>query len=55
MIHLLSKIFLLTATPPPSSDMRRRRERADAFCESIRALDATGLLLLDILFSSSPS
>ncbi|XP_019227790.1 PREDICTED: lisH domain and HEAT repeat-containing protein KIAA1468 [Nicotiana attenuata] len=41
--YLLSKIFLLTATPPPSSDMRRRRERADAFCESIRALDATDL------------
>nr|XP_016502892.1 PREDICTED: lisH domain and HEAT repeat-containing protein KIAA1468 homolog isoform X2 [Nicotiana tabacum] len=41
--YLLSKIFLLTATPPPSSDVRRRRERADAFCESIRALDATDL------------
>ncbi|KAG5623644.1 hypothetical protein H5410_008862 [Solanum commersonii] len=43
LIHLLSKIFLLTATPPPSSDMMRRRERANTFCESIRALDATDL------------
>lgn len=41
--YLLSKIFLLTATPPPSSDMMRRRERANTFCESIRALDATDL------------
>ncbi|XP_027770448.1 RAB11-binding protein RELCH homolog isoform X2 [Solanum pennellii] len=39
--YLLSKIFLLTATPPPSSDMMRCRERANTFCESIRALDAT--------------
>ncbi|XP_015066549.1 RAB11-binding protein RELCH homolog isoform X1 [Solanum pennellii] len=41
--YLLSKIFLLTATPPPSSDMMRCRERANTFCESIRALDATDL------------
>ncbi|XP_016560794.2 RAB11-binding protein RELCH homolog [Capsicum annuum] len=41
--YLLSKIFLLTATPPPSSDMMRRCERANTFCESIRALDATDL------------
>ncbi|CAN4083176.1 unnamed protein product [Withania somnifera] len=41
--YLLSKIFLLTATPAPSSDMMRRRERANTFCESIRALDATDL------------
>lgn len=41
--YLLSKIFVLTATPPPSSDMMRRRERANTFCESIRALDATDL------------
>ena len=32
-----------------SSDLTRRRERANAFCEAIRALDATGLLQLDIL------
>ncbi|KAK3006157.1 hypothetical protein RJ639_015719 [Escallonia herrerae] len=38
-------IFQLTATPPPSSNVTRRRERANAFCESIRALDATGLFL----------
>ena len=30
--------------PSPTSDVMRRRERANAFCESIRALDATGLL-----------
>ncbi|KAI8018471.1 RAB11-binding protein RELCH [Camellia lanceoleosa] len=41
--YLLSKIFQLTTTPPPSSDVMRRRERANAFCESIRALDATDL------------
>ncbi|KAK9134337.1 hypothetical protein Syun_013667 [Stephania yunnanensis] len=28
-------------TSPPGSNVMRRRERADAFCESIRALDAT--------------
>lgn len=38
--YLLSKIFQLTATPP-ASDLMRRRERANAFCEAIRALDAT--------------
>ncbi|KAA8530598.1 hypothetical protein F0562_005307 [Nyssa sinensis] len=41
--YLLSKIFQLTTTPLPSSDMMRRRDRANAFCESIRALDATDL------------
>ncbi|CAN6572825.1 unnamed protein product [Malus baccata var. baccata] len=40
--YLLSKIFQLTATPP-SSDLMRRRERANAFCEAIRALDATDI------------
>uniref|UniRef100_A0A5B6Z3K4 LisH domain and HEAT repeat-containing protein KIAA1468 n=1 Tax=Davidia involucrata TaxID=16924 RepID=A0A5B6Z3K4_DAVIN len=39
--YLLSKIFQLTTTPLPSSDVMRRRERANAFCESVRALDAT--------------
>ncbi|GFZ18924.1 HEAT repeat-containing protein [Actinidia rufa] len=34
-------IFQLTNTPLPSSDVMRRRDRANAFCESIRALDAT--------------
>ncbi|KAI3462561.1 hypothetical protein Pfo_019224 [Paulownia fortunei] len=37
------EIFNLTASQPPSSDVLRRRERANAFCESIRALDATDL------------
>ncbi|XP_022133812.1 lisH domain and HEAT repeat-containing protein KIAA1468 homolog [Momordica charantia] len=41
--YLLSKIFQLSATPPTSSALMRRRERADAFCEAIRALDATEL------------
>jgi hypothetical protein len=41
--HLLSKIFQFTALPASVSDVMRRRERANAFCESIRALDATGL------------
>lgn len=41
--YLLSKIFQLSAIALPSSDVMRRRERANAFCESIRALDATDL------------
>ncbi|KAL9226524.1 hypothetical protein vseg_002329 [Gypsophila vaccaria] len=41
--YLLSKIFQFTATPNPTSDVIRRRERANAFCEAIRALDATDL------------
>lgn len=41
--YLLTKIFQLTSTPFPTSDVRRRRERANAFCEAIRALDATDL------------
>lgn len=41
--YLLSKIFQLTATPLPSSDVMRRRDRANAFSEAIRALDATDL------------
>ncbi|PIM99913.1 Protein phosphatase 2A regulatory subunit A [Handroanthus impetiginosus] len=41
--YLMSKIFQFTSSPPPSSDITRRRERANAFCESIRALDATDL------------
>lgn len=41
--YLLSKIFQLTATPYASNDVVRRSERANAFCEAIRALDATDL------------
>lgn len=41
--YLLSKIFQLTGMPSPGSDVMRRRERANAFCEAIRALDATDL------------
>ncbi|XP_021763619.1 lisH domain and HEAT repeat-containing protein KIAA1468 homolog [Chenopodium quinoa] len=41
--YLLSKIFQFTASPVPISDVMRRRERANAFCEAIRALDATDL------------
>ncbi|XP_019442509.1 PREDICTED: lisH domain and HEAT repeat-containing protein KIAA1468 homolog isoform X2 [Lupinus angustifolius] len=42
--YLLSKISQLTAIPTPSSiDLMHRRDRANAFCEAIRALDATDL------------
>ncbi|GAV85558.1 hypothetical protein CFOL_v3_28994 [Cephalotus follicularis] len=40
--YLLSKIFQLSAASISASDVMRR-ERANAFCESIRALDATDL------------
>ncbi|WJX77189.1 hypothetical protein P8452_60519 [Trifolium repens] len=36
-------IFQLTAMPNATKDLMRRRERTDAFCEAIRALDATDL------------
>lgn len=35
---------------PHGNDVMRRRDRANAFCESIRALDATGLVLIWIIF-----
>lgn len=41
--YLLSKIFHLSAAQLPTSNMVRRRDRANAFCEAIRALDATDL------------
>ncbi|XP_062150654.1 uncharacterized protein LOC133859309 [Alnus glutinosa] len=41
--YLLSKIFQLSAMPNSASDVLRRREKANAFCEAIRALDATDL------------
>lgn len=41
--YLLSKIFQLSATPTSASDLIRRREKANAFCEAIRALDATDI------------
>ncbi|XP_031397965.1 RAB11-binding protein RELCH isoform X2 [Punica granatum] len=41
--YLLAKILQLTSGPVPAGDVMRRRERANAFCESIRALDATDL------------
>ncbi|KAK1320907.1 hypothetical protein QJS10_CPA03g00594 [Acorus calamus] len=41
--YLLTKIFQLTSMPTLGSDVTRRRERANAFCESVRALDATDL------------
>ncbi|XP_042501337.1 RAB11-binding protein RELCH homolog [Macadamia integrifolia] len=41
--YLLSKIFQLSTIQTSGSDVMRRRERANAFCESIRALDATDL------------
>ncbi|XP_058089002.1 uncharacterized protein LOC131235710 [Magnolia sinica] len=39
--YLLSKIFQLTSSPTQGTDLIRRRARASAFCEAIRALDAT--------------
>ncbi|CAH9132432.1 unnamed protein product [Cuscuta epithymum] len=41
--YLLSKIFQFSTAPTPSNDVMRRRERANVFCEAIRALDATDL------------
>ncbi|KAJ4707051.1 hypothetical protein OWV82_020625 [Melia azedarach] len=46
--YLLSKIFQLSAVPSSSSDVMRRRERANAFCESIRALDAADLSVTSV-------
>lgn len=51
VVHLLSKISQLTAvTTAASSDVMRRQERANAFCEAIRALDATGLQFISFVF-----
>nr|ATG71052.1 HEAT repeat-containing protein [Cupressus sempervirens] len=41
--YLLQKLLQLTAAPVHGSDLVRRRERVNAFCEAIRALDATEL------------
>ncbi|XVF20742.1 hypothetical protein REPUB_Repub12eG0029200 [Reevesia pubescens] len=41
--YLLSKIFQLTSMPVSATDVMRRRQRANAFCEAIRAVDATDL------------
>lgn len=41
--YLVSKIFQFTSSPSLPSDIIWRRERANACCESIRALDATDL------------
>ncbi|GLU10753.1 hypothetical protein SLE2022_275380 [Rubroshorea leprosula] len=41
--YLLSKIFQLTGMSVSASDVVRRHQRANAFCEAIRALDATDL------------
>lgn len=41
--YLLHKLFQLTTTTTQGTDLIRRRERANAFCEAIRALDATDL------------
>lgn len=35
----------------PNAKLARRRERADVICEALRALDATGMIVL--MFSSS--
>ncbi|XP_078428527.1 HEAT repeat-containing protein isoform X2 [Wolffia australiana] len=41
--YLLSKIFQLTNAPTKADNLMRRCERANAFCEALRALDATDL------------
>uniref|UniRef100_A0A7N2LDW3 HEAT repeat-containing protein n=1 Tax=Quercus lobata TaxID=97700 RepID=A0A7N2LDW3_QUELO len=44
VVHaLVVAIFQLSATPTSASDVMRRREKANAFCEAIRALDTTDL------------
>ncbi|KAJ9562345.1 hypothetical protein OSB04_007505, partial [Centaurea solstitialis] len=40
---LVVAIFHLSTTPLPTSNMVHRRERSNAFCEAIRALDATDI------------
>ncbi|KAK9048949.1 hypothetical protein SSX86_032086 [Deinandra increscens subsp. villosa] len=40
---LVVAIFHLSSSQLPSSNMVRRRDRSNAFCEAIRALDATDL------------
>ncbi|XP_024525022.1 lisH domain and HEAT repeat-containing protein KIAA1468 homolog [Selaginella moellendorffii] len=40
--YLLQKLVVLTASPM-GTNVARRRERADVFCEAIRSLDATDL------------
>ena len=39
---LLQKLLLLTGATSVGTNLMRRREKVDAFCEAIRALDATG-------------
>ncbi|KAK1433234.1 hypothetical protein QVD17_10143 [Tagetes erecta] len=43
LIILIQFLFHLSASQIPSSNMVRRRDRSNAFCEAIRALDATDL------------
>ncbi|PKU83044.1 hypothetical protein MA16_Dca007715 [Dendrobium catenatum] len=41
--YILGLIFQLTCMPSHGNDVVRRRDRTNAFCEAIRALDATDL------------
>ncbi|WOL17581.1 lisH domain and HEAT repeat-containing protein [Canna indica] len=41
--YLLSKIFQFTSVSSNGNDITRRQEKANVFCEAIRALDATDL------------
>ncbi|CAM0881248.1 unnamed protein product [Alopecurus aequalis] len=41
--YLLTKIFKLTSVTTTGNDMEQRCERANVFCEALRALDATDL------------
>lgn len=46
--YLLQKLLLLTGVTTQGATLMRRREKADAFCEAIRALDATDLSLPNV-------
>ncbi|KAI9085546.1 hypothetical protein K1719_032389 [Acacia pycnantha] len=41
--YILKLIFQLTSMPTSTTDLMRRREKSNAFCEAIRALDASDL------------
>ncbi|CAM6092972.1 unnamed protein product [Calypogeia fissa] len=41
--YLMQKLVVLSAATNQNSNLARRREKVDAFCEAIRALDATDI------------
>lgn len=46
--YLLQKLLLLTGVTLQGATLMRRREKVDAFCEAIRALDATDLSPMNV-------